>query len=160
MVSVSLTNLLVKYCWQNDTHATLLLLLTLASTRSSHLRLLCLLLVTPLSTSLYLLRDVSTPRNGGQSSFTNVFGKGLQDSIQVFLDDCRPAMEILVSKAGDIPFMPSWTPGSSMDPDLPDHIFRLTYRKIKVAYRLCYFMIWGMRRATWIACRPHSWYIF
>lgn len=80
-----------------------------------------------------LLGNVSTPRNEGQSSFTNFFQhtaekgkKDFQDSIQVFLDDCRPAMETLVSKAGHIPsFMPSWTPGSSMDPRLSDHILRL-----------------------------------
>ena len=83
------------------------------------------------STDLDLL---STPRIGGQSSFPNVLqhtpekGKeDFRDSIQEFFDECRPEMETLVSKAGDIPsFMPSWTPGS-MDsvPHLSDHILRL-----------------------------------
>ena len=83
------------------------------------------------STGLDLL---STPRIGGQSSFTNVLQhtpekdmKDFEDSIQEFLDECRPGMETLVSKAGDIPsFMPSWTPGP-MDsvPHLSDHILRL-----------------------------------
>ena len=83
------------------------------------------------STGLDLL---STPRIGGQSSFTNVLQhtpekdmKDFEDSIQEFLDECRPGMETLVSKAGDIPsFMPSWAPGP-MDsvPHLSDHILRL-----------------------------------
>ena len=82
---------------------------------------------------LDLLTDVSTPRIGAQGSFTHGFQhtpekskKDFQDSIRLFLDDCRPAMKTLVSKAGHIPsFMASWTPGASIDPRLSDHILRL-----------------------------------
>ena len=58
--------------------------------------------------------------------------KDFQDSIQLFLDDCRPAMKTLVSKAGHIPsFMASWTPSASMDPRLSDHILRLNISQDK-----------------------------
>jgi len=82
------------------------------------------------STGLDLL---STPKLGVQDSFAISFQqtpekskKDFQDSIWVFLNDCRPAMETLVSKAGDIPsFMPSWKPSTSMDSRLSDHIRQL-----------------------------------
>jgi hypothetical protein len=92
-----------------------------------------------MSLSLDLLTEFSTRRLGVQNPFTNIFQpttekpkKDFQDSIQLFLDDCRPAMETLVSKAGDVPsFMPSWTPGSSMNPLLSDHIRQLSIPKDK-----------------------------
>ena len=83
-----------------------------------------------MSLSLDSLTDFSTPRIG---VLTDSFQrtpekdkKDFQDSIQLFLNDCRPAMETLVSKAGNIPsLMPSWTPSSSMPSRLSDHIRRL-----------------------------------
>ena len=88
------------------------------------------------STGLDLL---STPKLGVQDSFAIGFQqtpekgkKDFQDSIWVFLNDCRPAMETLVSKAGDIPsFMPSWKPSTSMDPRLSDHIRQLNIPRDK-----------------------------
>ena len=81
---------------------------------SSHRRM-SLSLVSLVSTGL---DSLSTPRIGGQDSFTNGFQskkgkKDFQDSIQLFLNDCHPAMETLVSMADHIPsFMASWTPSS------------------------------------------------
>jgi len=98
---------------------------------SSHRRMTLSLV----STSL----DPSTPRIGVQDLFTNGFQptpekskQDFQDAIQLFLNDCRPAMETLVSMAGDIPsFMASWTPSSSMHPSLSDHIRRLNIPRDK-----------------------------
>jgi hypothetical protein len=79
--------------------------------------------IGPLSTDFNQPVPLHTPEKGK---------KDFQDSIQLFLNDCRPAMETLVSKAGDIPsFMASWTPGSSMDPRLSDHIRRLNIPRDK-----------------------------
>jgi len=99
---------------------------------SSHRRMSLSLVSTSLD-------SLSTPRIGGQDSFTNGFQstpekskKDFQDSIQLFLDDCRPAMETLVSMAGDISsFMASWTPSSSMHPSLSDHIRQLNIPRDK-----------------------------
>ena len=86
-----------------------------------------------ISLSLDLFTDVSTPRIGVQDSFTNSFQhtpekgkKEFEDSIQLFLNKCHPAMETLISKVGHVPsFMPSWTPSSSIYCNLSDHICQL-----------------------------------
>jgi len=86
--------------------------------------------------------------------------KNFQDSVKAFLDDCRPAMQTLVSKAGDVPsFMPLWTPDLSMNPPLSDHLSQLNIPQDK--HGLPSLLLHGLGEEKWDKlCASHISNIF